>query len=197
MALKLISFNVHGLNSPFKWKVLNNYVRSLHGDNLFVQETHFAKNKVSQLYLKNFMHIFTVNAEKKKAGVLIAIAASLNFQLISSQKDDNGCFLILVCKFNDVLYTLVNIYAPNVRQIAFLNKMLKKISSCWQGFLILGGDLIQWATLQLIHPLKPSINHALSIHLSTKAICMTSGGVTMILKEIIPFSLWSTTHIHV
>lgn len=140
MAPKVISFNVKGLKSPHKRKALQKEFRSLQGDIVFLQETHFLKHKHPSLFLKCFSHIYMANAEKKKAGVLIAINDSLSFNLKDSLVDDKGGYLILICEIDRILYILVNVYAPNVKQMAFLKHVLKCVEACRQGRLLTGGD---------------------------------------------------------
>lgn len=54
--------------------------------------------------------------------------------------DPHGRFLILVCYIDKVLCTIVNSYAPNSCQIAFLNKLWKKVVKVRQGQLLWVGD---------------------------------------------------------
>lgn len=140
MGPKIVSLNLKGLNSPHKRRALQKEILYLQGDIIFIQETHFLKHSPPKLLLKHFSQIFTANAEKKKAGVLIAIRDSINFQLKASLIDDKRRFIVLICDINDVTYTLVNVYTPNIRPTMFLNKLLKQITKCRQGHLIIGGD---------------------------------------------------------
>lgn len=56
MAIKLTSFNIRGLNSPFKWLSLSREAHSLKSDVLLIQETHFAVSKKPPFSLKHFLH---------------------------------------------------------------------------------------------------------------------------------------------
>ena len=54
--------------------------------------------------------------------------------------DPHGRFLILDCEFLTTSFTLVNLYAPNTGQIAFLNKLFDSPQYRAQPFMIVGGD---------------------------------------------------------
>lgn len=54
--------------------------------------------------------------------------------------DDSGRFIVLVCELNGKKFTLVNIYLPNTKQLSFLKKVWKKVSTMKQGHVIMCGD---------------------------------------------------------
>ena len=47
------------------------------------------------------------------------ISNSLNFDLISEKRDDEGRYIIIKCRTDNVLVTFVNVYAPPESQILF------------------------------------------------------------------------------
>lgn len=123
------------------WRALTAHVKEelcKKRDILFLQEILFLKNSRLRLSIKLFSYTIMLIQTEKKTGVLIAMKDSLTFQLKSSIIDD-GRYVILVCLFNNVLYSLVNLYVPNVKQISFLKHILKKMETCRQGLLIIGG----------------------------------------------------------
>lgn len=140
MAVKIVSINAKGLNSPFKRSMIWKEVRSQRADILCIQETHFKASSPPRLRDRNFPHIFLACTDKKKAGVAIAIRDSVTFQTHQAILDPGGRFIILVCEVDSVKCTLVNVYAPNSRQIAFLNKVKRKVERVKQGALIWCGD---------------------------------------------------------
>lgn len=62
----------------------------------------------------DFPHIYFANAMQKKRGALIAIKDTVHFKPLDVTLDDQDRFILLVC---DIDNTIVNIYAPNSRQI--------------------------------------------------------------------------------
>lgn len=71
---------------------------------------------------------------------MIAVRDSVAFTLHKEIVDPQVNYLILVCVINSTTYTVANIYAPNMHQIRFLHKVLKKIRTAQQGSLIICGD---------------------------------------------------------
>lgn len=136
MSLKFVSLNARGLTSPYKRKAMWQEEKALKEDVICIQETHFSSANPPKCTHKLFPHIFTANAAVKIRGTLIAIKNSEAFAWHFFTPDHN----ILICDINNVTYTIVNVYAPNSHQNAFLHKMLKKICQIWKGSLVICGD---------------------------------------------------------
>lgn len=105
----------------------------------FVCRKHISTHK-SRLHSNRFPHVYQANASSKKRGVLIAVRDSVAFTLVSQESDPQGRYLALVCQINNVLYSIVNVYLPNVRPISSLRKIWKKVQPLCQGHIILCGD---------------------------------------------------------
>lgn len=66
--------------------------------------------------------------------ILFAVKDTVSFKPLDTTLDDQGRFIILICEINTVVYTIINIYASNTRQILFINKIWKKIQKkCLQN----------------------------------------------------------------
>lgn len=109
-------------------------------DIVCAQETHLKRDSPVKIRNSMFPHVYSACSEKKKAGVLVAIKNSVQFSLLQSVLDPNGRFIILVCQIDNVLCTIVNSYSPNSRQIAFLNKLWRRINEVKQGRIVWCGD---------------------------------------------------------
>lgn len=125
MSLYIKSINVKGLNSPFKRNVFWKEAISQDADILCIQETHFTNTKPPSCTHKKYSHYLFSNAVKKKCGVMIAISAKVSFVLNHIEKD--GKFIILSAIIDNLPLTLVNIYAPNISQRKFYEKLGNKI----------------------------------------------------------------------
>lgn len=129
MVIKFLTINAKGLSHPAKRSSLWKLAIETQCDVLWVQEMHF---KISSLPLCShspFPHIFAANATSKKRDVLMAIKATLLYQLHNSILDPAGRYIILACSPNNSIYTLVNVYAPKVHQTRFLRKLKRKIDN--------------------------------------------------------------------
>ena len=135
MALNFLTLNTKGLNHPAKRRSLWKDALQNKCDILCVQETHFALHSHPK-----FPHLYMANAEVKKRGVMVAVRDSVAFHLHDIITDPQGRYLILVCTINSIIYTVVNVYAPNVRQTRFFHKIMKKVRAIQKGLLIVCGD---------------------------------------------------------
>lgn len=119
MVIKIISFNVHGLNHPAKRASVWREALKLQADVLCIQETHFSSCNMPCVHHKKFPHTFLASAPTKQKGVLIAIKDTVAFNLLETQTDPEGSYLILVGELNNKPFTIVNLYALNFHQILF------------------------------------------------------------------------------
>lgn len=65
---------------------------------------------------------------------------SVSFHMKQIVLDPEGRFIILVCSINKTNYTIVNLYAPNAKQMRFLRKIMRTVQTLKQGHLIICGD---------------------------------------------------------
>lgn len=140
MGFKISSFNVRGLNSPQKRSMLWKEARLLQSDILCLQETHFSASKPPKFSHQNFPTIICSNAPKKKRGVAILIKDTISFRQIYKDVDVMGRYIILVGEVNNTIYTIVNVYLPNVKQISLLNRIWKRVREVREGYTIICGD---------------------------------------------------------
>lgn len=83
--------------------------------------------KIKLFKSKSFPQVVLAsNQAKKKRGVLAAINKTTDFVLHEKLSDPKGRYLILICTIAGSKYTLACIYSPNLCQIHFLNRVLKK-----------------------------------------------------------------------
>lgn len=140
MPIKFLTINTKGLNHPAKRSSLWKLAKESHCDILCVQETHFKASSPPNCSNSQFPHIFTASTNSKKRGVLIAVNSSITFELHDKVLDHEGRYIILICSLNNSLFTLGNVYAPNVHQISFLRKLKRKIDTVQKGALLWCGD---------------------------------------------------------
>lgn len=86
---------------------------------------------------------------------------------------------------NNAMCTLVNVYTPNIKQVPFLNKRLKNIDSCHQGFSILGGDFNSVSDPTLDSSATPKIDPVLLIIFCINTTCLMCGVASTIQKWLL------------
>lgn len=121
MPLTVLLLNANRLNHPAKRHSLWKTAMDLKCDILFTSTA------APTCRNKHFSQIFSAPFTSKKRGVLIAVKDSVSFHMKHSVLDTEGRYIILMCTINNIAYTLVNIYAPNVKQMKFLRKLMKVV----------------------------------------------------------------------
>uniref|UniRef100_A0A8C5MKJ5 exodeoxyribonuclease III n=1 Tax=Leptobrachium leishanense TaxID=445787 RepID=A0A8C5MKJ5_9ANUR len=139
--LKVISYNVKGLNAPVKRHSLAAEVQRLKSDVVCLQETHFKRLAHPLLKIRNFNTQYHATGPTRAKGVSILISSNVVFQLHSKISDPRGRYLILICSLNHKIYTLVNVYSPNTEQLSFIAGVLSRVSLVATGSLLKLGNL--------------------------------------------------------
>lgn len=88
----------------------------------------------------NIIYMFSQQALLPKKDIFLAVKYTVSFQLTLHITDENGRYLICLCKLNDSSYTIVNLYVPNTLQIRFLRKLHRRITTVHQGSIIWSGN---------------------------------------------------------
>lgn len=137
--LRLISWNVKGLNNIVKRNKVLAHLRLHKAEIAFLQETHLHNRNHPYLNQKWNGQFFHSSFQAKARGVAILIDKNVPFTPNNIIADKNGRYIIVtgtLCKKNLIL---ANFYAPNFDDITFfLNiSLLPDLNS---HSLILGGD---------------------------------------------------------
>lgn len=182
MGLKVLTLNVNGLNHPAKrncmWKEGQKHDTNL----LYIQGLHYDVKSFPHCSHKSYPHIFLASTSAKKR-VILSMRNSAFFSLKESILDPEGRYIILLCQINSNLYTLVNVYVPNVHQIRFLKRLFKKLKSVQHGSLIMGSDFntVNDSTLETSPQVKDCAHNLLIF--STHKMFIMCGDATTVLKE--------------
>lgn len=110
--LKLVSYNVHGLNHPIKRRKVLSQLKNLKCSNALLQETHLVEDEYKKLKREWVNQVFHASYGKKR-GVAILIHKSLPFSVESVIKDNMGRYVMVIGSVGDMAILVLNIYAPN------------------------------------------------------------------------------------
>lgn len=196
MALKILSFNVKGLNSPYKRSLMWSEAISQARDIICIQETHLRKDNPPNVSHKAFPHIHFANAKKKQKGVLIAIRVTVSYNQLFIELDPGGSYIILGAEINNRSFTIVNLYAPITRQKRFLTTVVEKARKLQIGNLIVCGDFNDISDPTLDSTSKKRRGARGFLLCWRAATCTMPGGVYMGRRGIIPFSPTLNCHTH-
>ena len=112
-----ISFNIRGMNDPNKVSFLKDFLKVNRVGICFIQETHIDSpayvEELGNVFCSYFCY-FTINSSKTRGvGILIDKNISHDLNVLNSQYDLDSRVLRVELKLNNILFNLVNIYAPN------------------------------------------------------------------------------------
>ena len=109
-----------------------------------MQETHLDEREHNKLVKGGFKHISSSSYQHgPRRGVAILISRTISYEHISEIKDKKGRFVMVICKIEGVLMTLLNIYAPPGSEWPFYKSLFDLMVTQSQGILICAGDLNQ------------------------------------------------------
>lgn len=142
MSLKLVSWNVKGLNVPEKHSSCLAELWRQRPQVAFLQETHFQADKIPKLHSKHFPTVYhSVSPSTKSKGTSILLAKTLPWQLLDLHTDREGRYLFVKGTLQSQMFTFANLYLPNVDQLPVLETCLSTLASFAEGTLVRGGDL--------------------------------------------------------
>lgn len=139
--LRFVSWNVKGLNSPVKRGRILSHLKHLKTDVAFLQETHLISKDQHRLRASWTGQCFQSNFSSKVRGVAILFHKKIQFTPSNTFADNQGRFIIVTGCLNNEAVTLVNLYAPNWDDEAFVTKLISSLPDLSYHKLILGGDL--------------------------------------------------------
>ncbi|XP_050992005.1 uncharacterized protein LOC127181368 isoform X1 [Labeo rohita] len=133
--INFLTWNVNGLkHRDQKFQELQN------AHIVFFQETHIGigDENIIDSY-KDEWYIFYTKYTSSSKGTAILVRKTLDFEHISDEKDHCGAYVVLKCKLNGQLYTLVSVYNHQT-DTKTLDKLSRYLQSMTTGLLVIGGD---------------------------------------------------------
>lgn len=139
--LRFVSWNVKGLNGPVKRGRVLSHLKHFKTDIAFLQETHLITKDNLRLRASWVGQCFHSNFSNKARGVAILFHKKVQFSPNKIITDSQGRFLIVTGSLHNIAVALVNLYAPNWDDEAFVTKVVSALPDLNTHQLILGGDL--------------------------------------------------------
>uniref|UniRef100_A0A670IRS6 Reverse transcriptase domain-containing protein n=1 Tax=Podarcis muralis TaxID=64176 RepID=A0A670IRS6_PODMU len=121
MSLQLLSWNIHGANSPEKRKRIFHILRKEQLDIICLQETHVTRLHRRVLINKRLGQEFISSDKVKKRGVVIYAKENLAPKFLF--KDEQGRILAIEIQIQGEKFLIVGIYAPNEGKSEFYKKL--------------------------------------------------------------------------
>ena len=139
--LRFVSWNVKGINGPVKRGRVFSHLKHLKTEIAFLQETHLITKDHHRLKAPWVGQTFHSNFSSKTRGTAILIHKKIQFSPTNVIADHQGRFVIVSGSLNNESVVLVNLYAPNWDDEAFIGKVISLLPDLSSHHLILGGDL--------------------------------------------------------
>ena len=140
-SLRILSFNVNGLNDYHKRKDVFDYIRKQNAHIYFLQETHL-KTQI-QNYVRSMWGYNCILSGKdtNSKGVGILFNNNFEYKLHKVVKDSEGCYIILDIEMLGKRYTLVNIYGPSGHDSpGFFENLFIEVDTFENENIVIGGD---------------------------------------------------------
>ncbi len=109
---------------------------------MFLQETRLNNSSHGRLNTKWIGEVYHSNFSCKARGAVILLRKGILFLGKKTVADKDGHNIIVTGDIYNISLTLVNIYAPNIDNPIFFQKVFALISDISQTNLITGGELI-------------------------------------------------------
>ena len=141
--IHICSLNCQGLAAKDKRQRVYLWMKNQQCNVMFMQESHFTENIQSDIQKEFKGQIIFNNGNSQSRGVAILIKDHLKAKIIDVYKDEDGRLIVANVEIEESIYTLVNVYAPNIPRIrnSFFKKVKSSIEENSSGLLIVGGDM--------------------------------------------------------
>uniref|UniRef100_A0A3B4EWU5 exodeoxyribonuclease III n=1 Tax=Pundamilia nyererei TaxID=303518 RepID=A0A3B4EWU5_9CICH len=137
----ITSYNVKGLQSPIKRKIILGQLKSFNCHIAFLQETHLSDVEHDKLKRSWAQQVFySSHKSGRKRGVAILVHRQINFTPLTTYRDPHGRYILVNGSIDGVLVSLINIYAPNEDEPKFIHTISNLVFQKGSGVLLLGGD---------------------------------------------------------
>lgn len=156
--LRLISWNVKGLNNLTKLNKVLTHLQQLKGDVILLQEIHLRTTEISHLRRGWAGHLFHSRFSERARGAAILIRKDIAFEPSNTISDPNGCYVAVSGRLQNIPVILACISAPTWDDDKFIIRFFSDLSHIDDHHIIIGGDfnLVQDTKLDRSSP-KPTV----------------------------------------
>ena len=147
MSLRLISLNVKGIRDHKKRSSIFHWIVMQNADICLLQETHCCSDEDVEEWTKDWRgKAYWSKGTNRSRGVAILFKHNLDIEIKNIVSDNEGRYLSMAVKIDELNMHLVNIYAPNIvneriQFIKWLDRKLTDLKNLDQNAeLMVGGD---------------------------------------------------------
>ena len=139
--LNIISLNCRGLNNSIKRKKVFNFLRKKKAQVYCLQDVHFTIDQIQRIKQEwGYRECYISTYRSNSRGTAILFNNNFDFKVRDTIVDEGGNFVALSVAINDTLYTIMNIYGPNVDNPSFFDSIENIIKNFENDKIIVCGD---------------------------------------------------------
>lgn len=138
--IKLLTWNVRGLNTPRKIRQVFASLDRLEVQIALLLETHLTKSSAEKIGVRWAATRVASSYSTYSRGVLILVKKGVPFRALRSEVDESGRVALLYGQLGGSNVLLVNVYGPNTDDPAFFSDLWHRISAFPSAHIIWGGD---------------------------------------------------------
>ncbi len=138
--LRLVSWNVKGMNNSVKAGKVLLHFQHLKADIMFLQETHLRTADLLRIKRAWMGHLYHSKFSQRARGAAIIIHRKVMFEETHTISDPNGRFVVVSGKLHNLPVILVSVYAPNWDNDEFFVKFFSSLPNVDDHHIIIGGD---------------------------------------------------------
>uniref|UniRef100_A0A803JMS9 exodeoxyribonuclease III n=1 Tax=Xenopus tropicalis TaxID=8364 RepID=A0A803JMS9_XENTR len=154
--LKLVSWNVRGMNDKVKRAIILDHLKKLKADIMLLQETHLVGQRVRSLNRSWLGPVFHAEYSTYSRGVAILFRKTTAPKIEKIISDRYGRYIILKITVYTKTIILANIYSPPPGDLTILQTILGKVAELGDHPVYWLGDFnaVPDPTLDRLRPLK-------------------------------------------
>lgn len=137
----VMSFNVGGLNSPFKRSKVLDFLYRKKVDVALLQETHLRPTDTLRLQNKRFKIVAASSDGSSTKGVAVLMRRNLNVNIIKVSSDTSGRLAFCCTSIEGRKVAFVSFYAPTIFDHTFFQNITKDLLTLDEYHLVIGADM--------------------------------------------------------
>ena len=139
--INILSMNCRGLSQQNKRRDVMHFIRNLHFNVVFLQDTHMTDRTLpffNSLWRGTCYHAC---ASSRSRGACVLIDKNIQHSLIKNVNSECGNYVIVVCKISTDVFAFVSVYGPNRDDPIFFKNLFMQLENIDVDHFILAGDM--------------------------------------------------------
>ena len=138
--LKIISANCQGLRDKHKRRDVCDFLNNLNANIICLQDTHLTHQDENDLKNLTNCECIINGPRSNSCGVVILLKNNFEYEILHTEEDCVGNYLVVDLHIATISVRLINIYAPNKDTPAFFQNLRQLIENNEQDYLLVCGD---------------------------------------------------------